>query len=76
MVGADRSKVDPALLSPSTREAFYHRLRVCHQIQIWKQLSDVEKDLLRQEWVTENKMYTPIMTDIEAGPPDLLKVIH
>ena len=21
-------------------------------------------------------MYTPIMTDIEAGPPDLLKVIH
>ena len=27
-------------------------------------------------WVIENKMYTPIMTDIEAGPPDLLKVIR
>ena len=76
MVAADHSKVDPALLQPSPMAAFCHGLRVCHQIQIWKQLSDKEKDLLRWVWVTENRMYTPIMTDIEAGPPDVLKVIR
>ena len=44
MIAADRSKVDPALLPPSPRAAFYHGLRVYHQIQIWKQFRDVEKN--------------------------------
>ena len=39
-------------------------------------MSDVEKDPLRWEWVFENNIYTPIMSDIEAGLPDLLKVIR
>ena len=69
MIAADRSKVDPALLPPSPRAVFYHGFRLYHQIQIWKQLSGVEKDPLRWGWVIENKMYTPIMTDTEAVPP-------
>ena len=44
MVVSDRSKVDPALLPPSPRAAFYHSLRVYHQIAVWKGLSDVDKD--------------------------------
>ena len=47
MVAADHSIVDPALLPPSSRAAFYHGLQVYHQIQIWKQLTDVEKTRLR-----------------------------
>ena len=47
MVAADCSKVDPALLPPSPSAAFHHGLQVYHQIQIWKQLSDVEKDPVR-----------------------------
>ena len=39
-------------------------------------LSDEEKDPLRWGSVIENKMFTPIMTDIEAGPPDPLKVVR
>ena len=39
-------------------------------------MSDVEKYPLKWGWVIENKMCTPIMTDIEAGPPDPLKVIR
>ena len=76
MVEGDRLKVDPVLLPPSPRAALYHGLRAYDQIQIWKQFSDAEKDPLRWEWVTENKMYTPVMTNIKAGPPDLLKVIR
>ena len=44
MVATDRSEIDQALFPRSPRTAFYHGLRVNHQIQIWKQLSDVEKD--------------------------------
>ena len=47
LVAADCSNVDPALLPPSPKGVFHHGLRVYHQIQIWKQLSDAEKDLLR-----------------------------
>ena len=43
MIAADCSRVDPTLLPPSPRTAFYHGLGIYHQIQIWKQLSDVEK---------------------------------
>ena len=42
MVAADRSKIDPALLPPSPRAAFYHGLRVYHQIQVWKALCDTD----------------------------------
>ena len=76
MVAADHSKVDPALIPQSSRAAFYHGLRFYHQIQIQKQLSDEEKDPLRWGSVIENKMFTPIMTDIQAGPPDPLKVVR
>ena len=50
MVAADYSIVDPDLLPPSSRAAFYHGLQVYHQIQIWKQLTDVEKTRLR--WIS------------------------
>ena len=40
-----------------------------------KTMNDVEKELLRWGWVIENKTFTPIMIDNEAGPPDPLKVV-
>ena len=55
MVEVDCSKVDPAFVPPSSKVAFYHGHQVYHQIQIWKQLSDVEKEPLRWGWVIENK---------------------
>ena len=46
MVVSDCSKIDPALLPPSPRAAFYHGLQVYYQTAVWKDLSDVDKDPL------------------------------
>lgn len=37
MMAADWSKIDTALLPPSSRVAFYHGLRVCHHFMFGKQ---------------------------------------
>ena len=39
-------------------------------------MSDVNKEPLRWGWKIENSNYTPIMTDIETGPPELLRIVH
>ena len=31
---------------------------------------------MRWEWKIENSNFTPIMTDIEAGPPELLRIVR
>ena len=76
MVAADRSKIDPALLPPSPRAAFYHGLRVYHQIQVWKALCDTDIEPLSWGWQMCNGKFRPIMTDIAAGPAELLKIIR
>ena len=55
---------------------FFHGLRVHHQIAVWKDLSDVNKEPLRLGWKIENSNYTPVMTDIETGPPELLRIVR
>ena len=47
MTASDRSKIDPALLSPSPRAALFHGLRVHALIVAWKDLSEVDKESLR-----------------------------
>ena len=74
MAASDSSKIDSALLPPSPRVVFFHGLWVHHQIFVWKDLSEVDKEPLHQGWKVENSNYTPIMTDIEAGPPELLRI--
>ena len=76
MTASDCSKIDPALLPPSPRATFFHGLRIHHQIVVWKDLSEVDKEPLRWGWKIKNSNYTPIMTDIEAGPPELLRIVR
>ena len=76
MVFSDRASIDPALLPPSPRAAYYHGLRVYNQMNVWSKLSDGDIDPLRWGWKIVNGKYYPIMTDIEAGPPDILKIIR
>ena len=76
MVASDRANIDPALLPPSPRAAYYHGLRVYHQIKVCRELCDVDIDPLRWGWEIKNDKFAPIMTDVEAGPPDILKVIR
>ena len=76
MAASDPSKIDPALLPPSPRAIFFHDLLAHHQIVVWKDLSEVYKEPLRWGWKIENTNHTPIMTDIEAGPPELLRIVQ
>ena len=76
MAASHRSKIYPVLLLPFPRAVFFHDLRVHHQIVVWKDLSEVDKEPLRWGWKIENSNYTPIMTDIEAGPPELLRIVR
>ena len=45
-------------------------------MNFWRQLSDDDIHLLSLGWKMSNGKYSPIMTDIEAGSPDILKIIR
>ena len=38
MIISDRSKIDPSILPPSPRAAFFHGLRTYHQVKVWRDL--------------------------------------
>ncbi|XP_065662608.1 zinc finger BED domain-containing protein 5-like [Hydra vulgaris] len=65
-----------SMLLYAPRAAYYHGLRVYHQIKVWRNLSNVDLDPLSWGWVIQNQMHAPIMTDIEAGPQDILNIIR
>ena len=74
MVSSDRADIDPALLPPSPREAYYHGLRAYHQMNAWRKISDNNIDPLSCGWKISNGKFSPIMTDIKAGLADVLKI--
>ena len=54
-----------------------HRgLSVYHQIQVWEGLRNTDFTPLRWGWQILNDRFAPIMTDVAAGPPELLKVMR
>ena len=76
MVVSDRSKFDSALLPSSPRAGLYHGIRVYHQIAVWKDLSDVDNNPLCWGWKLLSNKYVPMMTNAEASPSELLKIIR
>lgn len=76
MVLSDRANIDLSLLPPTPIAAYYHGLRVYHQMKIWQDLKDSDDMPLDWGWQLQGQSFIPIMTDKEAGPPDLLHVIR
>ena len=74
MIRKDRAKIDPSLLPPSPIAAYYHGLGVYYQIKVWKNLKDT--DLEPTQWGEKLRNFLPIMTDEEAGPSEILKIIR
>ena len=50
MVSKPKIDIDPSGLPPSPRAAYYHGLRVYHQIMVWKKLSPIDLDPLSWGW--------------------------
>ena len=76
LVISDRARIDPSSLPPSPRAAYFHGLRVYHQMRVWLSLSNHDIDPCNWGWKLKDGCYTPIPTDENAGPDDLLKVVR
>jgi len=73
---SDKSRIDPTTLPPSPRAAFFHGLRVYHQMKVWRHLSECDIEPLKWGWKIADDNFVGITTDKEAGPQDLLKIIR
>ncbi|KAG1673585.1 Anoctamin-7 [Nymphon striatum] len=62
MTATSKKQLQPEKLPPTKQAAWFHNLRVYHQICHWKSLKD-EKDPLEWGWKMEDGKMSPIMTD-------------
>ena len=76
MVSSSKTSVDPQKLPPTERAAHYHSLRVHLQVLIWKKLSNNDLDPKQWGWKLEGSVFTPVMTDLDAGPKSLLQFVR
>ena len=69
-------KVEPERLPPTERTAFFHSLRVHQQVVVWAKLAN--NALVPQEWgwKLKSNILSPIMTDLDPAPENLLKFIR
>ena len=77
MVMSNRSDIDPSILPPSTIAAFFHLIRVYHQIKVWCCLSNIEPlNWVNWGWEMKKESLNPILTDKEPCPQELLLIIR
>ena len=68
--------LEPERLPLTERAAFFHSLRVHHQVILWRELSNKELDPMQWGWKLDGKMLMPIMTDLDPAPDNMLKFIR
>ena len=76
MIVSNRDCIDPALLPPSPQAAYFHGLRVYHQLKVWRSLSNSDLEPQNWGWQMKNKVFAPIKTDEAAWPKVILKIIR
>ena len=50
IVLSDRANIDPSMLPPSPRAAYFHGLQVYHQVKVWRQLKNTDDMPLNWGW--------------------------
>lgn len=73
-VSVGKSAVLVQNLPPSSAAAKYHLLRVYLQIQMWTNNEQIEPE--SYGWVKNNSTFSPITTDLNAAPTELLKTFR
>ena len=71
-----KGEVKPENLPPTESAAINHSLRVHHQTIIWESLARTSINPLEWGWKEENGKLTPIQTDDNVAPSDLLNFIR
>lgn len=73
---AAKGDVRPENLPPTESAAINHSLRVHQQTVTWETLAITTPDPSQWGWKKENEYLTPIQTDDNVAPSDLLKFIR
>ena len=76
MVATNSMKIDPHRLPPTERAAYFHSLRVHHQIRVWKSLDTCADNPEEWGWKKSTNMLLPVMTDKEAAPENILIIVR
>ena len=75
MISSCKITFDPQKLPPTERAAYFHSLRVHLQVTIWDKFTNDYLDPKLWGWELEGSAFTPVMTDMNAAPDSLLKII-
>ena len=74
-VATSSTHVTPEKLPPTKSAAEYHGRRVYYQIMTWMSTSKFMNPI-DWGWTQKDEKLIPIMTDLQAAPDNLLKIIH
>ena len=75
-ITTSKVQLQPERLPPTERAAYFHFLRVHLQIVIWKYLGRVQIDPRYLGWEVKGSMFSPIVTDLEPAPEELLRIVR
>ena len=75
-IATSKVQLQPERLPRTERAAYFHILRVHLQIVIWKYLGRVQIDPRDWGWELKGGVFSPIMTDLEPDPEELLRTVR
>ena len=74
-IASAKSFVTPERLPPTSSSTKFHCHRTYYQIMEWIG-SEGDMDVTKWGWIQEDNQLVPLMTDMDAAPSNLLKMIH
>ena len=69
------SKLKPEKLPPTERAAYFHCLRVYHQVKEWNTLEENGSEAVNWGWNLDGNVLVPVMTDEAPAADELLNVV-
>ena len=72
---AAKGEINPDL-PPTEKAAVQHSLHVHQQPVVWQTLNDVRLDSLYWGWKQDGACFTPIQTDSDVAPVEVIKFIR
>ncbi len=74
-IASAKSFVTPERLPPTASSSQFHCLRVYYQIMVWIGRED-NMDVMEWGWKLEDNRLAPTMSETNAAPDNLLKMVH
>ena len=74
-VSTSKSKIRPEILPPTKSAAEFHSYRVYLQVMQWSRFHSIGMSPNEWGWKTIEKHFSPIATDKDPAPPDVLNMI-